>query len=56
MVQKAIKTFTDVVCPFCGSLCDDLEVDICDDEVIEVRNAWLIFKLRYSYKTARRRD
>ncbi len=39
MVQKAIKTFTDVVCPFCGSLCDDLEVDICDDEVIEVRNA-----------------
>jgi formylmethanofuran dehydrogenase subunit B len=39
MVEK-IKTTLDVVCPFCGTLCDDLEVDvdIKDQKVIEVRN------------------
>ncbi|MFO7795670.1 MAG: formylmethanofuran dehydrogenase subunit B, partial [Promethearchaeia archaeon] len=41
MVERKIKTVYDVVCPFCGTLCDDLEVDvnIGDQEVIEVRNA-----------------
>lgn len=39
MVQKYVTTITDVVCPFCGSLCDDLEVDVSNDEVVEVRNA-----------------
>jgi len=41
MVERKIKTVYDVVCPFCGTLCDDLEVDvnIKDQEVIEVRNA-----------------
>ncbi|MBN1802330.1 MAG: formylmethanofuran dehydrogenase subunit B [Candidatus Lokiarchaeota archaeon] len=34
-----MQTKTDVVCPFCGSLCDDLEVDIVNNEVVEVRNA-----------------
>ena len=29
-----MRTATDVVCPFCGTLCDDLEVDIDDDEKI----------------------
>ena len=38
MIKKNVKTYTDVVCPFCGSLCDDLEVDIINDEVVEVRN------------------
>jgi len=39
MVEK-IKTTLDVICPFCGTLCDDLEVDvdIKDQKVIEVRN------------------
>ncbi len=41
MVEKPtnLKTFTDVVCPFCGSTCDDLEVDVVDNKVVEVRNA-----------------
>ena len=39
LVEK-IQTITDVVCPFCGTLCDDLEVDIDmkTNTVIEVRN------------------
>ncbi|MHA1292126.1 MAG: formylmethanofuran dehydrogenase subunit B [Promethearchaeota archaeon] len=39
MVEKKIRTFYDVVCPFCGTLCDDLEVDIKDNKVLEIRNA-----------------
>ena len=40
MVEKKIHTVYDVVCPFCGTLCDDLEVDINvkDNTVVEVRN------------------
>ncbi|NHJ87080.1 MAG: formylmethanofuran dehydrogenase subunit B [Asgard group archaeon] len=34
-----MKTVTDVVCPFCGSLCDDIEVIVEDNVVIEVKNA-----------------
>jgi len=35
------KMVTDVVCPFCGTLCDDLEVSLSDDgkEILEVYNA-----------------
>ncbi|MGB5910072.1 MAG: formylmethanofuran dehydrogenase subunit B [Promethearchaeia archaeon] len=41
MVERKIKTIYDVICPFCGTLCDDLEVDIDikEDSVIEVRNS-----------------
>ncbi len=41
MVEKKINTVYDVVCPFCGTLCDDLEVDVNIKEnlVVEVRNA-----------------
>ena len=38
MAIKKIKTIYDVICPFCGTLCDDLEVDIENNKVIEVRN------------------
>jgi formylmethanofuran dehydrogenase subunit B len=35
-----MRTIPDVVCPFCGSLCDDLEVILDEDEkIIEVKNA-----------------
>ncbi|MBW2632354.1 MAG: molybdopterin-dependent oxidoreductase, partial [Deltaproteobacteria bacterium] len=35
------KIVTDVVCPFCGTLCDDLEVSLSDDgkEILEIYNA-----------------
>ena len=38
------KTVTDVSCPFCGSLCDDLEVLVSDDgtKILEVYNACAI--------------
>ncbi|MBD3256039.1 MAG: formylmethanofuran dehydrogenase subunit B [Candidatus Lokiarchaeota archaeon] len=38
MVERKFKTIYDVICPFCGTLCDDLEVDVAKNEVIEVRN------------------
>ncbi len=49
MVLKKIKTVTDVVCPFCGTLCDDLEVDIDVKEnvVVEVRNGCQIGTKKY---------
>jgi formylmethanofuran dehydrogenase subunit B len=25
------KTVTDVICPFCGTLCEDVECVVCDD-------------------------
>lgn len=34
-----MKIITDVVCPFCGSLCDDLEVIIDNEKIVEVKNA-----------------
>ncbi len=41
MVERKFRTSYDVICPFCGTLCDDIEVDvdIKKDEIIEVRNA-----------------
>ena len=49
MSKRKIKTVYDVVCPFCGTLCDDLEVDVETDsnEVIEVRNACQIGTAKY---------
>ena len=38
MALRKIKTVYDVICPFCGTLCDDLEVDVSDNKIIEVRN------------------
>jgi formylmethanofuran dehydrogenase subunit B len=41
MVERKLKTIQDVICPFCGTLCDDLEVDIDpkDQSVVEIRNS-----------------
>lgn len=30
---------SDVVCPFCGTLCDDIEVDVKDNKITDVRHA-----------------
>ncbi len=38
-----MRTVTDVVCPFCGTLCDDLEVDVEDNgKICATRNACVI--------------
>lgn len=49
MAKRKIKTVYDVVCPFCGTLCDDLEVDVevQSNEVVEVRNACQIGTAKY---------
>ncbi len=41
MMEKKVKSVYDVVCPFCGTLCDDLEIDVSTKEgtIVEVRNA-----------------
>ena len=38
------RTVTDVICPFCGTLCDDIEVLVSDDgkKLLEVNNACVI--------------
>ena len=33
------KIVTDVTCSFCGSLCDDIEVVVKDNDIIETHNA-----------------
>ncbi|NHK32993.1 MAG: formylmethanofuran dehydrogenase subunit B [Asgard group archaeon] len=34
-----MKSITNIVCPFCGSLCDDIEVILENEKIIEVKNA-----------------
>ncbi|MHA1220975.1 MAG: molybdopterin-dependent oxidoreductase, partial [Candidatus Heimdallarchaeota archaeon] len=34
-----MKTITDVVCPFCGSLCDDIVVVLDKNQIVEIKNA-----------------
>ena len=37
-------THQDVVCTFCGCLCDDLEVDVQDNAIVAVKKACIIGK------------
>lgn len=48
------KTITDVVCPFCGTLCDDLEVVVSDDgkQLFEVYNACAIGAEKFLHSQA----
>jgi len=41
---RMTKMITDVICPFCGTLCDDVEVVVSDDgkQLLEVYNACVI--------------
>jgi len=43
------KTIKNVICTFCGTLCDDLEVDVSDDgkKIVQVRNACAIGAEKY---------
>jgi formylmethanofuran dehydrogenase subunit B len=34
-----MSTFQDVVCTFCGCLCDDLEVEVENNKIIHVKKA-----------------
>lgn len=39
--------YIDVVCPFCGCLCDDLEIEVENDKIISVRNACAISNSKF---------
>ena len=43
-VNTMTKLVTDVICPFCGTLCDDIIVKVSDDgkQILEVENACAI--------------
>ncbi len=38
---------SDVVCPFCGCLCDDLEVTVEGGEIVGVKNACTISRSKF---------
>jgi len=48
------KTIPDVICPFCGTLCDDLEVVVSDDgkKLLEVYNACVIGTEKFLHSQA----
>ena len=48
------RTVTDVICPFCGTLCDDIEVVVSDDgkKLYEVYNACAIGAEKFLHSQA----
>jgi len=46
--------YEDVVCPFCGCLCDDLEVSVEDGHITEVKNACGISRSKFMNHGANR--
>jgi len=57
MNTNMTKTVTDVTCPFCGVLCDDLEVEVSDDgkTVVEVYNACAVGSAKFLHTAAKDR-
>lgn len=41
-MEQKIKVHNDVVCTFCGCLCDDLEVEVADNRISRVKKACMI--------------
>ena len=46
------KEVTDVICPFCGTLCDDLIVTVSDDNktILGVKNACAIGAEKFNHQ------
>jgi formylmethanofuran dehydrogenase subunit B len=42
MTQEEVKKISDVICPFCGCLCDDLEIEVANNKVVTTYNACTI--------------
>jgi formylmethanofuran dehydrogenase subunit B len=51
------KMVTDVICPFCGTLCDDIEVEVSDDgkTIMDVYNACAIGAEKFMHAQAKDR-
>ena len=43
-----MRTISNVVCPFCGSLCDDIEVDVEDNRIVKVRRGCAISVTKFT--------
>lgn len=42
-----METFTDVTCPFCGCLCDDIEVTVENNKITNVKNSCAISRSKF---------
>ncbi len=42
-----MAVYTDVVCPFCGCLCDDLEITVEGGEIVGTKNACVISRSKF---------
>jgi formylmethanofuran dehydrogenase subunit B len=42
-----MAVYSDIVCPFCGCLCDDIEVTVEDNELINARNACVVSRAKF---------
>lgn len=40
--SEGLKVVTDVVCPFCGTLCDDVKVVLDGDRIVDTMNACIV--------------
>jgi len=47
-----MAVYRDVVCPFCGCLCDDIEVTVEGNEIVGTRNACAISRSKFMNHSA----
>jgi formylmethanofuran dehydrogenase subunit B len=46
---KNVEIFTCVLCPFCGTACDDIEIRVEDGKIKTVKNACALGKATYMH-------
>ncbi len=51
-----MAVFKDIVCPFCGCLCDDIEVTVEGNEIVGTRNACAISRSKFMNHSANKID
>ncbi len=44
-----MNTYQDVVCAYCGCLCDDLEVEVENNQITKVKRACLVGRNKLMY-------
>ena len=42
-----MTVYTDVVCPFCGCLCDDLEITVEENKILSTKAACAISRAKF---------
>ena len=46
-MTESSKTFENIPCTFCGCLCDDIEIEVSNGEIITMKNGCAISKSRF---------